>query len=58
MNKNIFHTVNVLSPEGNLLAKCTPKRARKLIKGKRARPVKYGGSFAIQLKTNKCNNRT
>ena len=44
-----MHTVTVLNYDGNLLAGCRPKRARKLMKAKRARPVRYNGSFAIQL---------
>jgi hypothetical protein len=49
MRSHTMHTVTVLDYDGSLLAGCRPKRARKLMKAKRARPVKYNGSFAIQL---------
>lgn len=44
-----MHTVTVLNYDGTLLAGCSPKRARKLMKAKKARPVRYNGHFAIQL---------
>lgn len=44
-----MYTVTVLNYDGNRLAGCRPKRARKLMKAKRVRPVKYNGCFAIQL---------
>ncbi len=44
-----MHIVTVLDYDGSLLAGCRPKRARKLMKTKRARPVTYNGAFAIQL---------
>lgn len=50
-----MQTVTVLDYDGSLLAGCRPKRARKLMKAKRARPIKYNGSFAIQLRKKMLN---
>jgi hypothetical protein len=52
------HTVAVLNYDGSLLAGCRPKRARKLLKAKRARPVRYKGSFAIRLNSKQMQNKS